>query len=175
MCAVAFQPIRAAATCITTTVGQGNGLFCEVTGFSTKCTYEPIAPRTPLTQPAPPGWDVVLSPRWIFLPSGAKMTGTATITPPLKARPCTDQRIDITSWTPRGITLVQVGGTSVQVQLRRPIELTLDIEGGPCDDRTHKQCLQFNSRRNGHSFSAWNRSSVGKPSPASSSNSARNF
>ncbi len=91
----------------------------------------------------PPGWDAVLSPRKIWLASGEKMTGTATITPPLRAKHCTDQRIEITSWTPRGITLVQVGGTSVQVQLRRPTDLTVDIEGRRCDERTHKQFLEY--------------------------------
>jgi hypothetical protein len=91
----------------------------------------------------PPGWEVELTPRKIWLGPGEKMTGTATITPPLKARPCIDQRIEITSWTPRGITLIQVGGTSVQVQLRRPTELTLEIEGAQCDEGTHKRFIEY--------------------------------
>lgn len=86
----------------------------------------------------PAGWEVVITPRKILLPAGQKMTGHATITPSIKARPCTDVRIDISSWTPRGITLVQVGGTNALVQLRRPGELTLEVRAGDCD-RARKQ------------------------------------
>jgi hypothetical protein len=84
---------------------------------------------------APIGWKVELTPRKIRLNPGERMVGQVTVTPPEDAKVCTSQRIQITSWTPRGDTLINVGGGIVQVDLRRPTAITLDADAGRCDDR----------------------------------------
>ena len=84
---------------------------------------------------APPGWKVLLNPRKIRLNPGERMVGQATITPPEKAEVCTSEWIQITSWTPRGDTLINVGGGVVQVDLRRPVAVKLKAEAGRCRDK----------------------------------------
>jgi hypothetical protein len=84
---------------------------------------------------APKGWTVELNPRKIRLNPGERMVGTATVTPPEDAKLCTSQRIQITSWTGRGDTLINVGGAAVQVDLRRPVAITLEADAGRCRDQ----------------------------------------
>jgi hypothetical protein len=83
---------------------------------------------------APKDWKVELSPRKIRLNPGERMVGQATITPPARAEVCTSERIQITSWTGRGDTLINVGGAVVQVDLRRPVAITLEADAGRCSD-----------------------------------------
>jgi len=84
---------------------------------------------------APAGWKVVLNPRKIRLNPGERMVGQATITPPEKAEVCTSEWIQITSWTPRGDTLINVGGGVVQVDLRRSVAIDLKAEAGRCSEK----------------------------------------
>jgi hypothetical protein len=84
---------------------------------------------------APPGWGVDLNPRKLRLNPGERMFGQATILPPEDAEVCTSERIQISSWTPRGDTLINVGGAVVQVDLRRPTVITLEGDAGQCDER----------------------------------------
>jgi len=80
----------------------------------------------------PDGWDIQLVPRKIHLARGERITGTATITPPKDAEVCTSEWIAITSWAPRGDTLISVGGGVVQVDLRRSTVIDLAAEAFPC-------------------------------------------
>lgn len=108
--------------------------------------YHPVTFRYNLTNPydraalfyfrpegVPQGWTAVLNPRKIRLAPGERMTGDITITAPEDARVCTSQRIQVTSWTPRGDTLIPVGGAVVQVDLRRPTTIRLAADSGACD------------------------------------------
>jgi subtilase family protein/CARDB protein len=120
----------------------------EIVPSVTSSPYHPVTSNYNLTNPydrealfyfradfAPKGWQVELNPRKIRLSPGERMVGQVTITPPEDARVCTSERIQITSWTGRGDTLVNVGGAVVQVDLRRPAALTLDTEAGRCSDK----------------------------------------
>lgn len=120
----------------------------DIVASVTSSPFHPVTSRFSLTNPydrsalfyfradgAPPGWQVELSPRKIRLNAGERMEGQATITPPEDARVCTSELVQVTSWTPRGDTLVNVGGVVVQVDLRRPTAITLDAETGRCDER----------------------------------------
>ena len=80
----------------------------------------------------PDGWDVDLLPRKVRLAPGERITGQATITPPKDAEVCTSEWIAVTSWAPRGDTLIRVGGGVVQVDLRRPTVLDLTADAMPC-------------------------------------------
>lgn len=86
-------------------------------------------------QGAPPDWKVELVPSKIRLQPGERMVGEVTITPPEDARVCTREILSVSSWTPRGDTLINVGGVVVQVDLRRPTVLTLKSDTGDCDER----------------------------------------
>jgi hypothetical protein len=81
----------------------------------------------------PAGWTAELVPRKIRLNSQEQMTGTAIITPPKDAEICTSELIQITSWTPRGDTLINVGGGAVQVDLRRPTVIKLEGNADQCN------------------------------------------
>jgi hypothetical protein len=61
------------------------------------------------------------------------MTGQVTITPPTDGKQCTSHWISVTSWTPRGDTLINVGGAVVQVDLRRPTVIQFDADAGNCE------------------------------------------
>lgn len=121
----------------------------------TSSPFHPVTYKYNLTNPyaepalfyfradgAPKNWDVQLVPRKIRLNAGERMTGEATITPPARAKVCTSHRITITSWTPRGDTLINVGGGIVQVDLRRPTVITMDADAGGCDERDLKRLLE---------------------------------
>jgi len=91
---------------------------------------------------APRDWSLVLTPQKALLNPGERVAGVATITPHPKAKVCTAERIQVTSWTPRGDTLIPVGGAVVQVDLRKPTELTLDTQLGPCRDEDFKRLYE---------------------------------
>lgn len=114
----------------------------------TSITASPFHPVThsfnltnPYEQPAlfyfraegvPNDWDLTLNPRKILLNPGERMTGQLTITPPEDAKVCTSEWVQVTSWTPRGDTLINVGGGVVQVDLRRSPVLKMEVDGGRC-------------------------------------------
>lgn len=80
----------------------------------------------------PQGWTAVLNPEKILLDPDERVEGAATITPPPEAEVCTSHRIQITSWTPRGDTIVPVGGGVVQVDLRKAGNLTYKTSVESC-------------------------------------------
>jgi hypothetical protein len=84
---------------------------------------------------APEGWKIDLNPTKIRLNPGERMVGQAIITPPIDAEICTSERIQITSWAPRGDTLINVGGAVVQVDLRRTTVIKMDVDTRECDRR----------------------------------------
>lgn len=94
---------------------------------------------------APPGWSVVLNPRKILLNPGQRVSGTVTITPPPDAQVCTSEVLQVTSWTPRGDTIINVGGAVVKVDLRKNTLLTLEtrIENCKRNDRQSRHHSVF--------------------------------
>jgi hypothetical protein len=91
---------------------------------------------------APDEWKVELNPHKIRLNPGERMVGQATITPPEDAKVCTSERIQVTSWTPRGDTLINVGGGVVQVDLRRPVAIKLEVKAGRCSDEDWEMLIR---------------------------------
>ncbi|MDX1504028.1 MAG: hypothetical protein R3325_16840, partial [Thermoanaerobaculia bacterium] len=87
----------------------------------------------------PQGWSAVLSPRSALLAAGQRVDAALTLQPPDDAPVCTDHQVDVTSWRPSGDTLVQVGGGTVQVDLRNRTRLGLDTTLGPCDPGVGRQ------------------------------------
>lgn len=112
---------------------------------ATSSPYEPVIYRFDLTNPydepslvyfradgVPPGWDAVLDPPKSQLAVGQRVQGELRITPPDDEPVCEEKRISVTSWTPRGDTLVQVGGGTVQVDTRTRTKMTLDLGQQSC-------------------------------------------
>lgn len=121
----------------------------------TASPFHPVTYRYNLTNPypqaslfyfraegVPDGWTVDLVPRKIRLNSGERMVGEATIKPPEEAEVCTSEWIAVTSWAPRGDTLINVGGGVVQVDLRRSTVIKMDARVGRCDGRDLEILMQ---------------------------------
>jgi hypothetical protein len=114
----------------------------------TSSPFHPVTYRYDLTNPydypalfyfraegVPAGWEVVLSPRKILLNPAERVAGIATITPLRDGEVCTSELLQVTSWTPRGDTMINVGGGVVQVDLRRLTTLTLEGGIDECRDQ----------------------------------------
>lgn len=127
----------------------------EIVTSITSSPFHPVTYNYNLTNPykdpalfyfraegVPPGWKVVLNPRKIRLNPGERMVGQATITPPKNAEVCTSEWIQLTSWTPRGDTLINVGGGVVQVDLRRPVAINMKAAAGRCSGKDWEFLLQ---------------------------------
>lgn len=72
----------------------------------------------------PSGWTSTLAPRSALLVPGQLVDGSLTVKPPDNAPVCTEQRIKVTSWKTVGDTMVAVGGSTLQVDLRKRTLLT---------------------------------------------------
>jgi hypothetical protein len=120
----------------------------DIVASITSSPFHPVSHSFNLTNPydhaalfyfraegVPAGWQVELVPNKIRLNPHERMFGQATITPPEDAKVCTSEWIQVTSWTPRGDTIINVGGTVVQVDLRRPAALTLEADADKCGDQ----------------------------------------
>lgn len=81
-------------------------------------------------------------PQKIRLKPGERIAGTVIVTPPKDAEVCTSELIQIISWTPRGDTLVNVGGAAVQIDLRRPTAIKLDVNVGQCDGNDIEELIR---------------------------------
>lgn len=81
---------------------------------------------------APADWSIVKSPASALLNPGQRLEGKITITPPPDEKLCSSRVLEVTAWTPRGDTLIPVGGSVVQVDMRRPTKLTLVTDEDKC-------------------------------------------
>jgi hypothetical protein len=101
------------------------------------------------TDGIPADWSYTFAHAKRFLSAHERYEGTLTIQPPEDAKVCTDHRIDITSWMPKGNTLVQYGGATLNVNLRNRTTLTANTTMTRCDritvrsESTAKQSQQY--------------------------------
>jgi hypothetical protein len=81
----------------------------------------------------PKDWSVVINPKKALLSPGERVDGVATFTPPPDDKLlCTSQTMEVRSWTPRGDTLIPVGGSVVQVDMRRPTVVDVAVGEDQC-------------------------------------------
>lgn len=117
----------------------------EIVSSITASPFHPVTFSYNLTNPynytalfylraegAPDKWNIDLNPYKIRLNPGERIVGQVIITPPEDGKICTSERIQVTSWTPRGDTLINVGGAVVQVDLRRATTIKLDVDANRC-------------------------------------------
>ncbi len=123
---------------------------------TTASPFTPVSYRYDLTNPydhpalfyfrmrgQPPDWTVELVPRKVLLDPGERVEGVATVTPPPDAEVCTSEMLEVTSWTPRGDTLIPVGGAMLQVDLRRPSAVTLVTGARPCPRQVYAASFEY--------------------------------
>ena len=80
----------------------------------------------------PPEWQWSFDQPSVLVPPGGTHVGALTLKPHDAAPVCERRVMQVTAWRPRGDTLVRLGGTEVNVDLRRSQALTVDTEVGPC-------------------------------------------
>jgi|GEM_PF-2075726 len=87
----------------------------------------------------PAGWTATISPSKAYLPVGGSADATMTIQAPLTYPVCTTELITATAWYPSGDTLVPLGGSTAQVNLKKSTTLTATSSYEPCRPRTLDQ------------------------------------
>jgi len=81
----------------------------------------------------PKGWTWAFQPARLSLAPKQVGQGTLHLQPPNDAPVCTSQVVKVTSWMPTGDTMIRLGGSTLQVDLRTRTDLTLDTKIGPCE------------------------------------------
>lgn len=117
----------------------------DVQESSTASPYEPVTFHFSATNPydyyqlvyfraenVPKGWSANFSEAKRLLNAHERFEGTLTVQPPDTALVCTDRQIFVTSWMPKGNTLIQLGGSTLQINLRNRTTLTATTTGTPC-------------------------------------------
>lgn len=83
----------------------------------------------------PEEWAQSLWPQKMLLAPGDDVFGYLDLKPHEGAPDCRDHRIHVTAWTPRGDTLVKLGGATLDMPLRRHTKTTLKVEPKACDPK----------------------------------------
>ena len=81
----------------------------------------------------PADWHKEIVPPKAYLAPGESIYGVLNVTPPEEAPECTSYDTQITAWTPRGDTLVKLGGTSLIVNLGKTVEIDMQVDVVPCE------------------------------------------
>jgi hypothetical protein len=126
---------------------SGSPFYPVTQSYSLKNPYENPALFYFRAEGVEPGWTAELTPTKIRLLPGETVTGQVTITPPENGEPCTSHWVSVTSWTPRGDTLINVGGAVVQVDLRRPTVIDFDVGTSKCDGRDLERLFEEMKKR----------------------------
>ena len=80
----------------------------------------------------PPQWSQRFAADSALLGSGQRYIGKLTVKPNDEAPACRNQEIFVTGWTPRGDTLVQLGGTTLNVALRKTATIDVSTSASSC-------------------------------------------
>ncbi|NMH89834.1 S8 family serine peptidase [Flavivirga algicola] len=112
---------------------------------TTASPYEPVIHQFSVTNPydyyqlfyfrlegLPQGWTYNFTENKKRLAAHERYEGSLTVYPPDDAEVCTDHTTYITSWMPKGNTLVQYGGTTLQINLRNRTTLTANTRLTRC-------------------------------------------
>lgn len=133
----------------------------DVQESSTSSPYEPITFHFSATNPYDyyqlvyfraenvlKGWSATFSEPKRLLNAHERFEGTLTVQPPDTALVCTDRQIFVTSWMPKGNTLIQLGGSTLQIDLRNRTTLTATTTGTPCrNDRKSLSSSKYSNAK----------------------------
>ncbi|PHI21525.1 hypothetical protein CEQ90_01530 [Lewinellaceae bacterium SD302] len=112
---------------------------------TTASPYEPVTFDFSVTNPddyhqlvyfrlegLPQGWTYDMAERKKRLDAQELYFGQVTVYPPDDAEVCTEHELFVTSWLPKGNTLVPLGGTTLNINLRNRTTLTANTRLGRC-------------------------------------------
>jgi M6 family metalloprotease-like protein len=80
----------------------------------------------------PVGWTADIVPQKAYIPVGGSINAQTTIQAPLDYPVCTTEFIKTSAWYPSGDTLVELGASTAQVNLKKSTDLTINTTVGPC-------------------------------------------
>lgn len=83
----------------------------------------------------PAGWQTEIVPKKAFLAVGGSVNAQITIQPPEDYLPCSTEFVTVSAWYPSGDTLIQLGGTAAQVNLKKRVVLDFQTSVGPCREK----------------------------------------
>ncbi len=84
----------------------------------------------------PVGWTADIVPSKAYLPVGGSVDARMTIQAPLTYPICSTEFVKATAWYPAGDTLVPLGASVAQVNLKKSTDLTVNTTYGSCGKRT---------------------------------------
>ncbi|MCB1356226.1 MAG: hypothetical protein KDK53_06915 [Maritimibacter sp.] len=84
------------------------------------------------TDGVPEEWEASIEPRKALLEGGQAFVGTFRFKPDDEAKLCSNEDLHVTAWTPRGDTLVLLGGTTVAAGLRRETGMKISTGTAKC-------------------------------------------
>jgi M6 family metalloprotease-like protein len=90
----------------------------------------------------PKGWEKQFTPPKAYLMPGERVNALIEVTPPETASLCTSYDTAITAWTPRGDTLVKLGGTSLIINLGEAVDVDLWTEVHPCATEAYEEVIK---------------------------------
>ena len=96
--------------------------------FDFRITNEKAAPQLTYFRAAgiPAAWQRAFADDKKLLATAETYVGSLAVKPNDEAPVCTSHEIQVTAWTPRGDTLVRLGGTTVNVDLRKNTTVTTE-------------------------------------------------
>ena len=95
----------------------------------------------------PEGWAHSMPQPKRLLAANERFEGQLTVTPPDDAEVCTSHEMLVTSWFPKGNTIIPYGGTVLRVNLRNRTTLTADTRLSRCDDKPNLSAARFNDQQ----------------------------
>jgi M6 family metalloprotease-like protein len=89
----------------------------------------------------PPSWSYIMTPERLVIPAKGVGDAQVTIQPHSSSPVCTREEITINAYTPRVDTLKQLGGITLNVGLKNPLEVTGNsrLQCNRLDDKYQKQ------------------------------------
>lgn len=97
----------------------------------------------------PVGWTTVIEPAKVFLPVGASVDGKITIQAPLDYPVCSSEFVKVSAWYPSGDTLIELGASTSQINLKTSTSLSINTTYESCDNsngppvvKAHAQTLK---------------------------------
>jgi M6 family metalloprotease-like protein len=90
----------------------------------------------------PVGWTADIVPQKAYIPVGGSIDAQVTIQAPLDYPVCSTEFIKTSAWYPSGDTLIELGATTAQVNLKKSTELTVTTTVGPCNRNNNSGILK---------------------------------
>lgn len=81
----------------------------------------------------PEGWTANIIPKKTYLGVGGSISAQIEIQAPEDYPVCSTEFVSVSAWYPSGDTLLSLGGTTAQVNLKQSVAINLETQLGPCN------------------------------------------